>query len=54
MFALREINQIERETCFYLEWQLIIDSSTGPSSTGAGAVAVHAPEFDQCQLEFFR
>jgi hypothetical protein len=25
MFALREINQMEREMCSYLEWQLSVD-----------------------------
>lgn len=28
MFALREINQMEREMCSYLEWQLNVDPST--------------------------
>jgi hypothetical protein len=28
MFALREINQMEREMCSYLEWQLNIDPTT--------------------------
>jgi hypothetical protein len=28
MFALREINQMEREMCSYLEWQLDVDPST--------------------------
>ncbi|KAI9508822.1 hypothetical protein F5148DRAFT_979263 [Russula earlei] len=28
MFALREINQMEREMCSYLEWQLNVDAST--------------------------
>ena len=27
MFALREINQMEREMCSYLEWQLNIEPS---------------------------
>ena len=25
MFALREINQMEREMCLYLKWQLNVD-----------------------------
>ncbi|KAI0057892.1 hypothetical protein BV25DRAFT_1830642 [Artomyces pyxidatus] len=28
MFALREINQMEREMCSYLEWQLNVDPAT--------------------------
>src|ERR1700679_1428848 len=28
MFALREINQMEREMCSYLEWQLNVDPTT--------------------------
>ncbi|KAA1470587.1 hypothetical protein DENSPDRAFT_774750 [Dentipellis sp. KUC8613] len=28
MFALREINQMEREMCSYLEWQLNVDAAT--------------------------
>ncbi|KAI0037291.1 hypothetical protein FA95DRAFT_1621732, partial [Auriscalpium vulgare] len=28
MFALREINQMEREMCSYLEWELNIDPTT--------------------------
>ena len=27
MFALREVNQMEREMCSYLEWQLNIEPS---------------------------
>jgi hypothetical protein len=26
MFSLREINQMEREMCSYLEWELIVDN----------------------------
>jgi hypothetical protein len=28
MFSLREVNQMEREMCSYLEWELTVDSST--------------------------
>ncbi|KAF7782692.1 hypothetical protein Agabi119p4_2068 [Agaricus bisporus var. burnettii] len=35
MFSLREVNQMEREMCGYLDWEIVVDNETLTSFEGA-------------------